>query len=250
MTDEQLLDVFRRRVDNARGGKTVEERKNELRQSLKPWMDAGLGYRGPKRPGLFLPDGTRNPARPARVTIPASPGAISTGTGTATAGPGKAPKGTKEPQPTSKGNKSSKGTGISSTIGKGNKSSTGTGTSSSTGTKAPPPPKAGKGPQPLPTGKDLLSGTGKVSSPGIRKGSTKSKQPSPLSRPPIRPEDAEEVVTDTPTGTDGAGWRRRDDLFEAQVMDGADVRFFAKSERISAVPKLASTIDYNTENWE
>lgn len=260
MSDDKLLEAFRQRANQVRAGKTVEERKNELRASIMPWMDAGRGYRGPRRPGLYLADGTRNPARPARgaasgpppVTIPVSPGVTATGTGTAsadtgkqTAGPEKGQKGTKAPPTTSKGTKSSTGTGISSTIGKGNKSST--------GTKAPPPPPppAGKGVQPLThAGKDLLSGKRKDPSSGIRKSSSKDKQPSPLSQPPIRPEDVEEVVNATPIGTDRAGWRRRDDLFEAQVMDAAGIQFFRAGEEFDALPTLESTIDYNTENWE
>lgn len=263
MADDQLLEAFRKRANQVRAGKTVEERKDELRASIRPWMDAGRGYRGPKRPGLYLADGTRNPARPARgapsgpppVTIPVSPGVTATGTGTASAdtgkqaaGPEKGQKGTKAPPTTSKGTKSSAGIGISSTIGKGNKSSTGTGTSSSTGTKAPPPPPppADKGH----AGKDLLPGKRKDASSGVRKSSSKDKQPSPLSNPPIRPEDVEEVINDTPIGTDRAGWRLRDDLFEAQVMDAAGIEFFRGGEKFDALPQLESTIDYNTENWE
>lgn len=255
--DAQLMKVFRDRIINARGGKTVEERKNELREAVEPWMEAGLTYSGPKRPGLYLPDGTRNPARPARgTTIPASPGKPPSSTA-------KAPKGTKAPEQPGKVKKSStstgkkgtekKGTGKKGTEkkGTGDKTSTGTGNNPSTGTKAPAPPPASKEPKPLPTtGKDLLSGTGKSSSSGIRKGSKKGNKGSPLSNPPIRPEDLEDVVDDTPTGTDRAGWRRRDDLFDKQVMKAAKVSWFSEGEKPSALPQLPSTIDYNTENWE
>lgn len=256
MTDEQLLDVLRRRVDNARGDKTVEQRKDELRESLQPWLRSGLRYKGPRRPGLYLPDGTRNPARPARGAargpppppsgpkLPANPERPPVDTGNPPSDPKKAPKSTKEPQPTSKAKKSSTGTG--------NKSTTGTGTSSSTGTKAPPPPTTDQEPQNLTgTGKDLLSVPKKKSSSGVRKGSTKgNKQPSPLSKPPIRPEDVQDVIVNPPTGTDGPGWQSRDDLFEAQVMDAAGIEYFIGKDEISALPTLASTIDYNTENWE
>lgn len=244
LDDEQLLKAFTERANQVRAGKTVEELKNELRASVQPWINAGIRYEGLKRPGLYLPDGTRNPARPARgvagdpssVTIPASPEKRP-------ADPGKGSKATKAPQPTSKGNKSSTGTG--------KKSSTGTGTSSSTGTKEPPPPPADKGVQPLATtGTGLLSGNKKSSSSGIKKGSSKDKQPSPLSQPPTRPEDVEDVINDTPPATDRAGWPRRDDLFEAHVMDEAGVKFFVGGEKFNALPTLESTIDYNTENWE
>lgn len=265
--DERLLQQFRARVTAARGNKSVEQRKNELRSAIKPWIDAGLRYGGTRRPGLYLPDGTRNPergprgARPPPTTAGTGPGGPPppppAAAGTGLGGPQRPPAGTGRPP--SRPGTNTKGTNVPPPAGGGNRSSTGGGTRSSTGPKLQPPGR--RGPQ-------AFGGSLKNQSSGGRKGSSKDTAKSPLSQPPLTTENVQPTtgpptstgpsVTGPPQGppkqtgsrTAGAAWRRRDDLFEANVMDEAGITWSSGEEGVTALPTLESTIDYNTENWE
>lgn len=258
--DEELLSQFRSRVSAVQGNKSVKQRKNDLRKAIQPWIDAGLRYGGPRRPGLFLPDGTRNPERaprdapgdppppPPAGTVPAGRGATTTGTGAATGGPQRQPAGTGKPPSGPAGPPKS--------------------------TKGPPPAGTGKPPGrkgPNTTSgllKSKTSGIRKDSSSGRGKGSSKDTAKSPLSQPPITTENVQATAglstgtgpsgtgphqdppEQTVSGRGGAGWPRRDDLFEDNVMDEAGITSSDGRETVTAVPTLESTIDYDTENWE
>ncbi|KAG8159954.1 hypothetical protein KVR01_010591 [Diaporthe batatas] len=71
--DIVFLEQLRSRVTAASGDKTQQQRKEELHRSVLPWIQSGLEYRGPMRPGLFLDDGTRNPARPPKGSTRRAP---------------------------------------------------------------------------------------------------------------------------------------------------------------------------------
>ncbi|KAL1866323.1 hypothetical protein Daus18300_006785 [Diaporthe australafricana] len=86
--DNNLLELLRSRVTAARGGQSANDRKNAMRRRLRPWIDSGIRYSGPKKEGLFLADGSRNPARVLRRGAGARP-------------PGPAPPGPAPPGPTS-----------------------------------------------------------------------------------------------------------------------------------------------------
>lgn len=259
--DEELLEKFRSRVSAVSGDKTVEQRKNDLRTAIEPWINVGLKYSGEKRPGLYLPDGTRNPERaprgapggpppPPAGTVPAGRGATTTGTVAATGGPQRPPTGTGKPPSGPAGPpRSTKGPPPA-----------GTGNRSSTGNKPP----GRKGPNTM-SGllKSQTSGIVKDSSSGNRKGSSKDTAKSPLSQPPITTENVQATAgpstgtgphqdppEQTVSGRGGAGWLRRDDLFEDTVMDEAGIKWLDGRETVTAVPTLESTIDYDTENWE
>lgn len=253
--DEELLQQFRARVSAVRGDKTVEQRKDDLRRAINPWINAGIRYGGERRPGLYLPDGTRNPARAARGApgwAPPPPPPAGTGTGNKSS--------------TGTGNKSSTGTGNKSSTGAGNKSSTGTGNKSSTGPGPRPP--GYRGPQILGGSKNNSSRVGKNQPSGSGNRSSKVTVKSPLSKAPLTTENVQST-TGPPTGTGpsdtgppqvppkqpgsrtaGAGWRRRDDLFEANVMNEAGITWATGEATVTALPTLQSTIDYNTDNWE
>lgn len=219
--DEDLLELLKRRVGDAIGRQSVDERKHELRSLVEPWIEAGLSYRGQRRPGLFLDDGTRNPARPPRGATggAAPPQTVPASTGTATAGPQRPPAGTgKAP----KGPSSSSGKGSSSGINKGPSSTGGKGSSKGT-------PKS-----PL-SGPPMTTDTVDATKAGTTTSTGSSSNAGPPQAPPVQ----------TTSGTGGAGWRRRDDLFEPQVMDAAGITWFSPSEEVSALPSLESTIDYN-----
>lgn len=256
--DEELLQQFRARVSAVRGDKTVEQRKDELRRAINPWINAGIKYGGTRRPGLYLPDGTRNPARALRGApgwAPPPPPPAGTGPpppppAAAGTGPGKNPTGTNVPPP----------------AGPGNKSSTGAGTSSSAGPRPPPPGR--RGPQILGgSSKNKSSRAGKNQSTSRGRGSSRATAKSPLSKAPLTTENVQST-TGPPTGTGpsdtgppqvppeqpgsrtaGAGWRRRDDLFEANVMNEAGITWSTGKDIVTALPTLQSTIDYNTDNW-
>ena len=239
--DEDLLALFRNRVDNVSQGQTIEERKHALRTSVQPWITSGLSYTGPKRPGLFLADGTRNSDRPPRGAG-GGPGTATTGSQGPTPGAGNPPSGPVE---------ASTGPKASPPAGGGNKSSTGTGTSSS-GARRPQSAGGGKKsststrPQPTAAGK-------KSTGPGT----------SPLRNPPLLADDVPDPGPETSaanssgtgrpdqtdSGWDGPAWYCRDDLFADGVMDAAGITWFPGGENVDALPTLASTIEYNTENW-
>lgn len=289
-----LLDQLQSRVDAVGGASTSPQRFNELRNVVNPWINAGMNYTGPKQPGLFLPDGTRNPARPARgagggggapppTTIPATPGANPTGTGAAAAGgkgppaPVKAPSNTQAPPPAGTGNISSKDPAKKAppkaTGTKGSTKDAGTkGSTKGPGKKATTKPPGKKGSSNAPTGTTRPPAAGKEtkSTGGVTKNSSNRPQSSrpattsPLSAPPLTATNDNDVVQETPTrpkvprpdhpaqtapGTGGVGWQRREDLFEPQVMDAAGIEWFGARETVTALPKLASMIDYNTDNW-
>lgn len=264
--DEDLLELLKRRVGDAAGRKSVDERKGELRGLVEPWIEAGLSYRGQRRQPLFLEDGTRNPARPPRGAAGgrAPPQTVPTSTGTATAGTGnRSSTGTGTRQSTTTKALPPAGTGSRSSTNTTRRPGGGTGLISSTGTRKGSSSGVTKGPS---------SSRGKGSSSGIKegllstggKGSSKGTPKSPLGGPPMTMDtlDATKAGTTTSTGssnagppqappvqttsgTGGAGWRRRDDLFEPQVMDAAGITWFSPSEEVSALPTLESTIDYN-----
>lgn len=89
LTDVELLDKLRGRVETARAGQTKEQRKEQLRKDVEPWFQTGLNYTGSKQQGLFLEDGTRNPKRPLKGSGSRPPLEIKPGA--ATAGPGRPP---------------------------------------------------------------------------------------------------------------------------------------------------------------
>lgn len=278
VNDEDLLQLFQRRLSDVRGGKTIEERKDELRRAVESWIEAGLTYTGPRRPGLYLDDGTRNPARPPRGAAGGPPPPQTPPSGT-----GNGPEGTTPDTPSSAYKKFLAEPGTSSTTttpaGSWEEYYNRTGTSPPTPTKAPPtagtgkrsssnttiPPRGGRGTRPS-------TGTGKGSPSGISKGPSSNRgknSSSPLRRPPITMATIDSTIADTTTGTGaseagppqgppeqttsgtgGAGWQRRDDLFEPQVMDAAGITWFPAKEEASALPTLASKIDYNVENWK
>ncbi|KAI3398642.1 hypothetical protein diail_8827 [Diaporthe ilicicola] len=64
--ESALLSSLRTRVDTARGGQSVRQRKDAMRRRLRPWIRSGHEYTGPRREGLFLADGSPNPARRRR----------------------------------------------------------------------------------------------------------------------------------------------------------------------------------------
>lgn len=268
--DQDLLKKFQHRVNDANRNTSAEQRKEELRREVQPWIASGLDYKGTRRAPLYLDDGTRNPERPAKDaggphppppphpagTAPANPGATAAGNGTAHAGPVRPPASTKAPQPVSTGNKSSAGTGTKASTGTGNKSSTGTGnkastgtgTSSSTGGANPSRPSKASNPT---TGKGLLSGTRNKNS-SVRKNQQTKKGTSPLSKAPMTAEDIEAAVetsTTTTAGRDQSDWESTDNLFEVRVMDQAGITWFTGGEPVVRMPTMPSSIDYNTENW-
>lgn len=235
--DAKLLKEFQQREKAVRGDKTQEQRKQELRRSAQPWIRAGLNYRGPMRPGLFLEDGTRNPERPAkRPNNRSRPGAPS-GTGS-TGDRGKDPKTTiKDSSSTSTGvvTKGTKG-GTSKTPGKRTssqgsqprrhkKASTGVRPPKGLGSSPLSGPPLTRGDLGLP---DLPAGTGSGSGSG-----SNADPPAPI-----------------PSGTGGASWQVRDDLFQVEVMDAAGITTASNDESVASLPTLPSSIDYNTENWD
>lgn len=238
---EELLQRFQDQTKKVRGDKTTEQRKQELRKDVLPWIEIGLNYDGPKRPGLFLEDGTRNPARPPKGSgsrpPPPPPGASPTGPGAAT---------TKAGGP------------------KDIKSSSGTKDNTNQGQIRRWTPLPGAAITNPPGGNKPSSSIKPDSQKGPKLLRPKGTEKSPLgTQPPLSADDldAPNPVPSTGTGhshsgphvqtsSETGGWQARNDLFSREVMDAAGLKIALGSEVVDVLPKLPSSIDYNTENWE
>lgn len=212
--DNNLLDLLRSRVNAARGSQSAIDRKNAMRRRLRPWIDSGIKYSGPKKEGLFLADGSRNPARvPRRVagTRPSGPSA-----------PGPPPPGPPAPGPPPPGPApettlpSTGSTGLGPVVNR--------------------PPGTG-------TAGPAVPGTVPGTTPGATLGSTPSRT-GPTATVP--------AGTNSVTRGPGPGWRRRDDLFglSADVLDSMGITPASEMGPFTRrLPRLPSTIDYNTQAW-
>lgn len=242
LESEELLQKFKDQSEKARGGMTTEQRKQALRKEVLPWIEVGLNYEGPKRPGLFLDDGTRNPERPPKGSgsgpppdaNPAGPAATTTKNGGPKAINPSSSNKNKASKEKEENKKSSTLPGPTSTNRPGNgKSSSSNGPNSPDGPKLPRPKGIEK--SPLGTQPPLSADDFDVSNPG----------PSTGTRPS---HSGPRIQTSSETGR--AGWQARDDLFNAEVMDAAGLTYALGHEDADTLPEFPSWIDYNTENWE
>lgn len=260
--DAKLLEDLRRREQAVRGNKTQQERKQELRKSTLPWIYSGLKHIGPRRPGLFLEDGTRNPERPRKGSGNRPP----TGEPPQPPPPPPSPPAENRP-PSNPENKNSQNT-TSSLVAETAKTTVTTQTDSSRANK----PKATK------------TSSSSTSRDGGTRPTTAGGRPPTILRPPTRggkntpssplrnsvtagdvnvpdPASGTDSVSDadplaqgippqTGLGTGGAPWQARSDLFQAGVMDAAGITAALPSEQVAPLPTLPSSIDYDVENWE